>query len=925
MAVYFSNALKNCIASTPEVLDGLDVRITILDQVRLRFDGEIGTLPVGEDGEHLDHLITVDGWREIDSARGFAPSLAVTSALQVVGQHTYLTIPSEFTFGYADMQPCEARAVVLFADSVDLGIEESDHYNIVLMITTTPCLTGIVRAGDVFTTRYDSTVSGNWLFRWSTGVTTPEAVSPDEGPTLFLFGTRPFEGAHVHNLWITPQRVNFIANPSFEASNTDHWITNSASNDYIGNGVDTYSSPFVGYFYGPSGSSSLPEYDPYHRLYVYSNSFNPEMLAQEHFTFQAKVAGHGILRAGVMWYDPYTEMYEIDWGLQDLGLCEEWDLRNSVTDDVDNISPPVVLQHIYGIRSVQHTESLRLVFEVRGYYADDSWHYPQLLLDEVLIEPGTLMGWPYFDGDSTYGMGIKTDANTSDFCWYGAGDLADKQGKSYSLWYNNKAVSAGRLFGRTLDNPNNYSSDSEKDDGLVYSWVPAGSTVIPQFDVLKPGDLRQIPRVESTIDGNRYVDLMFDDNGDQVNYAELSIPFRAMLTGINGESLVTVDHSNNSITIPFSREDYYPISNAVIWNPSSSEKISVLLISRDVSSMDDLYAEDVLNYVTFYWDETITSECILYVERNNGYTANSLSKINAGLDASQMVTNKSVSPPSWLGIPLAAYLGPEDPVTAEAVVTGYGALINAWQLEDPENVAVATTAGFAADVIGPPADVILHLDGAEDGSFTYSSGTNISGWLDRAGPYEHMTQTNYPTYGYPVRAGFQNGLKYVSKTAAGQCLQGVAVELYGHLPFSVVIVARRTATSQQSILFSTSPLGTGGVSIGYSSTGQIGFIDNPGIATHWTSTYASGDFEIITYLKNGTYGVGIGRSVLMLGNSVLFDADTVHNDSLTNTVIFEPAGGTGTADIAEILFYQRFLSDDDVLQAHAYLSNKWGI
>ena len=85
----------------------------------------------------------------------------------------------------------------------------------VMFLTDTPVLPPVLmRAGDGIIPLADT--SGDRVFvSWSFG-------SPIEGPLVRLMASPPFEAARTQHVWIYPQRVNMIANPSFE-EDVDYW------------------------------------------------------------------------------------------------------------------------------------------------------------------------------------------------------------------------------------------------------------------------------------------------------------------------------------------------------------------------------------------------------------------------------------------------------------------------------------------------------------------------------------------------------------------------------------------------------------------------------------------------------------------------------------------------------------------------------
>ena len=109
------------------------------------------------------------------------------------------------------------------------------------------------------------------------------------------------------------------------------------------------------------------------------------------------------------------------------------------------------------------------------------------------VEPGWLPAnyndWPYFDGDSTYGA-------LDDYSWYGdkerSAGTPSRAHKTYSCWYNHRRAVTGRLFQWSDpddEGPGSVFTDEEvAAQGMVYSWVPAGTPVQQHLDVLYPYD-----------------------------------------------------------------------------------------------------------------------------------------------------------------------------------------------------------------------------------------------------------------------------------------------------------------------------------------------------------------------------------------------------------------------------------------------------
>jgi hypothetical protein len=190
-----------------------------------------------------------------------------------------------------------------------------------------------------------------------------------------------------------------------------------------------------------------------------SNLFPTQMgeLDTEQWTVQLMAKGTGRLKVGFVFWDADYRVTACDWG-QD----EEWVLNASTWTHVAT--------HRHAPEG--HIAMLRLELEGSG-----------LTIDKVLAERGYLKDWPYFDGDEKYGA-------RDDFSWYGG---TNRQGASYSLWYNHRKAVTGRLFARTVD-PNdpeaNVTDEDMEEQGLVYRWVPAGITVVPHLDIFYPFDVQ---------------------------------------------------------------------------------------------------------------------------------------------------------------------------------------------------------------------------------------------------------------------------------------------------------------------------------------------------------------------------------------------------------------------------------------------------
>jgi hypothetical protein len=154
-------------------------------------------------------------------------------------------------------------------------------------------------------------------------------------------------------------------------------------------------------------------------------------------------------------------------------------------------------------------------------------------VDNVLCEPEWLNGWPYFDGDTTYGA-------PDDFSWYGGENL---QHSTYSLWYNHRRAVVGRLFAWNISDDDFTVTDEEvEEQGYVYKWVPAGVRVIPHLDVLSIGDPQSpIPAVTGGV-------LPYDTWSTPLGVRYPWPPSSVLLPGTSGKYVSTPDAAAFDIT-----------------------------------------------------------------------------------------------------------------------------------------------------------------------------------------------------------------------------------------------------------------------------------------------------------------------------------------------------------------------------------------
>lgn len=328
-------------------------------------------------------------------------------------------------------------------------------------------------AGDL-TVAHDSTVYGQFETGASVGeqyVVAYDATNKFSiGYVLLLLDTPEWEGAHSHHMWIQPQRVNYIANPSFEnAGNSisgENLLTESGSSVTTESSVALITEGGTASPWWRAGSISgvgesfvnrvvggidteriycghVQSYtsDLYSTLVLESNLF-PNTSGWFSVSFYA--SGDGDLRFGLVANDySYTVT---------IFMCSE-----SFT--LTGGSATSSFRKFTGLfRALPDTADYHFRVEFLG---EEFW------IDNVLVDPNPGQ-YDYFDGNSTHSL-------PEDFQW-----MNDSSDAHFSMWYNNYQNSKARLVS-AFD-----TTDGVYKPGLVDSWSPTGASVTVHWDAVSP-------------------------------------------------------------------------------------------------------------------------------------------------------------------------------------------------------------------------------------------------------------------------------------------------------------------------------------------------------------------------------------------------------------------------------------------------------
>jgi len=319
---------------------------------------------------------------------------------------------------------------VLFASTQGIGPDTVAHYQSVYGQFETGAA-----AGEQYIIEYDT-------------VTEQFSV----GYTLLSLSTPIWEGAHAQHIWIQPQRINFVANPSFERSSAPvpYWRAGresgagSATLSRAGStgspaGVGGTERPYCGKVLSSGGSE---------RLVLESNLF-PKVNAWYSISFYA--SGNGSTE----------ETSELYFGIviRPPDASGATYIRNRASEVLGGGTATSGFKKFTALIQIPDDVSdLMLRIEYSG---------STIWVDDVLVDPHEGQ-YEYFDGNSTLSL-------PGDFRWMGGSTYVNSH---FSMWYNNYENTRARLLGDydTLD-------DLYK-PGLLEEWSPTGSNITAHWDAV---------------------------------------------------------------------------------------------------------------------------------------------------------------------------------------------------------------------------------------------------------------------------------------------------------------------------------------------------------------------------------------------------------------------------------------------------------
>jgi hypothetical protein len=243
-------------------------------------------------------------------------------------------------------------------------------------------------------------------------------------------GPSTWESARLQHIYLYPQRVNYIPNPSFEDVGMFGWRGDQAITRVAG-GVDSPSNNY-GHTAGKVVESvSIPSQGPMRfSAFVRNTTAAP---------------GAATVTLKLMCLDDTSSPLATIAG-KTRPIYQTW-------TRVDDILIPADL-------------SAAVIPRIEASVGP-------LDFDLVLLEAGEALH-DYFDGDYHTGW-------PGDLSWQG------QEAQSYSMYYTNRNATAARLFGAYL-----YPQGQVTLPCLVQDWVPTGTQIMTHWDVLSPVDTRHV-------------------------------------------------------------------------------------------------------------------------------------------------------------------------------------------------------------------------------------------------------------------------------------------------------------------------------------------------------------------------------------------------------------------------------------------------
>ena len=368
-------------------------------------------------------LLAAPGWQAADAD----PADAVASS--TTGTATTEVTAADFEF------VCDPLYLTAVAVSLRVGAAPDDTDPLLFVFRPNDV---IVFGGDATypgVVKYSTSTETDYLFAFLNAPGDDPETSP--GPVEISVPLVDWESAHAAHVWMSPQRANLVANPSFEALGDDDLLFGWRSGDTLARVTGGV---------GPVPRTKCARLSGSGTKVLESNLF-PAPNERGLWSVEAAVAGTGTVRIGLLFWE--QGMNPADCGY----VCQEFTLSGgSATGGYQ------VLRTLVAAPDDSWEAQFRLEFD-----GTECW------VDNVLAEPNEAQAG-YFDGAWPLGQ-------PDDYSWYGG---TGSENTSFSLYYPDRRRVGRYLFGYADTDP--VSGVQVLHPGAVEDHVPGGTRVVPHWD-----------------------------------------------------------------------------------------------------------------------------------------------------------------------------------------------------------------------------------------------------------------------------------------------------------------------------------------------------------------------------------------------------------------------------------------------------------
>jgi len=287
------------------------------------------------------------------------------------------------------------------------------------LFVTNVCFDNVVTPGSRIV------VGGSPQVLFSYVIQTPRVIAA-QGQIIQAPGPLEWEPSRMYHLYIYPERVNWIPNPSFEDVGLFGWRANGTMTRMTP-GVDNAANHFLRVAGTRLECIPSPSYNRQHRVSAYIRSAP---------TGGATWVQLGLSCSNYVWSQQADVL-----GPQRLITSSSWTHLDAVVNPLENTAGTEFIVVSDGAFDID----LAMMGDIPDLNA-------------------------YFDGDNENGA-------VGDFSWQGVAH------QSYSCWYNNRYLVGARLFGH-------YIEGQVTQKGLVYDWIPVDSAIATHWDVMSANDTK---------------------------------------------------------------------------------------------------------------------------------------------------------------------------------------------------------------------------------------------------------------------------------------------------------------------------------------------------------------------------------------------------------------------------------------------------